>query len=272
MTINFTGRVDEREEIVENEHGFNFQLFLQDNEYEELLSRTSIGNNYNDIDYLIHETNVTIDATANLYEDKVVSILIVIQDDLNGWKDDEIMISGKEEVSLLQDMNRAAEKDGFGELVNLIHEALSDRTEQKGIDSCTMTQTETLHENSLQTTETTFDFYDTEISVHELADKIEQYMYERGEYDFPEDNTIIWIEKDSRETTAMNIAIAIEEDIFSLDNYFDDELTEIDENDELLTVALEIKENLKETAKERYGVILSDRPADEQKKSDMERD
>lgn len=247
MDINFADRIDEREEIVENEHGFNFQLFLQDNEYEELLSRTSMSNEYNDIDYLIHKTDVTVDATANLYADNVVSVIIVIQDDLNGWKDDEIIISGEEAVSLLQDMNRAAVKAGFDELVNLIHKALSDRTE------------------NLSLTE----FSDSEIH---LADKMEQYMYERGEYDFPEDDTIRWIEKDSREATAINIVRAIEEDIFSLDNYFDDELAELDENDELLAVALEIGGNLKETIEKRYDIVLDDKPVNKQEKSDMERE
>lgn len=136
MAINFADRIDEREEIVEldNSNGFNFQLFLYDDEYEELLSRTSMSNDYSDMDYLIHETDVTIDATANLYEDKVVSVSIVIQDDLNGWKDDEIMIPGEEAVSLLQGMKKAAVKAGYDELVNLIDEALDDRTEQKKLD------------------------------------------------------------------------------------------------------------------------------------------
>lgn len=136
MAINFTDRIDKNEEIVEldNSNGFNFQLFLYDDEYEELLSRTSMSNDYSDMDYLIHETDVTIDATANLYEDKVVSVSIVIQDDLNGWKDDEIMIPGEEAVSLLQGMKKVAVKAGYDELVNLIDEALDDRTEQKKSD------------------------------------------------------------------------------------------------------------------------------------------
>lgn len=249
MDINFADRIDEREEIVEldNGNGFNFQLFLQDDEYGELISRTSFGNEYNDMDYLINETDITVDATANLYEDKVVSVTIVVKDDLNGWKDDEIMISGEEAVSLLQGMNKAAVKAGFDELVNLIDKALSDRTENLSLA----------------------EFSDSEI---QLADKIEQYMYEREEYDFPEGSTICWIEKDSREATATNIVRAIEEDIFSLDNYFDDELAELDENDELLAVALEIRDNLKEIIEKRYDIVLEDRPVNEQKKSDMERE
>ena len=106
MVIDFTNRIDEKEEIIEDEHSYNFQLFLYDNEYEELLSRTSMYNDYNDMDYLINETDVTVNATADIYEDKVVSITITVQDDINGWKDDEIMISGEEAVSLLHDMKR----------------------------------------------------------------------------------------------------------------------------------------------------------------------
>lgn len=104
--------------------------------------------------------------------------------------------------------------------------------------------------------------------VSEIADKIEQYMYERGEYDFPEKDTVRWVEKDSRATTTVNIAEAIEDDIISLDNYFADETAELDENDELLALALEIREDLKEIA-EKNGVELTN---DEKKKSDMERD
>ena len=134
MVIDFTNRIDEKEEITEDEHSYNFQLFLYDDEYEELLSRTSMYNDYNDMDYLINETDVTVNATADIYEDKVVSITITVQDDLNGWKDDEIMISGEEAVSLLHDMNRVAVKEGFDELINLINEALSDRGELKKTD------------------------------------------------------------------------------------------------------------------------------------------
>lgn len=137
MVIDFTNRIDEKEEITEDEHSYNFQLFLYDDEYEELLSRTSMYNDYNDMDYLINETDVTVNATADIYEDKVVSITITVQDDLNGWKDDEIIISGKEAVSLLHDMKRAvriSEIEGTDELVNLINEALSDRGELKKTD------------------------------------------------------------------------------------------------------------------------------------------
>lgn len=245
MTIDFQNRIDENEEIVELDGniGFNFQLFLQDNEYEELLSRSSLGKEYNDMDYLVHETDVTIDATANLYEDKAVSITIVVQDDLNGWKDDEIMIAGEEAVSLLQSMRKAAVQPGYNELLNLIDEALDDRTARIPIT----------------------EFPNPEIY---LADQIEQYMYERGEYDFPEKDTVRWIEKDSREATAVNIAEAMEEDIISLDNYFVDEMAELDESDELLALALGIRGNLKQIA-EKNGVELT---SGEKKKSDMERE
>lgn len=239
MTIDFQNRINSNEEITELDGniGFNFQLFLQDNEYKELLSHSSLENEY------INKKDITIYATANLYTDKAVSVTISLQDNQKRQQDDEIMIAGEEAVSLLQGMRKAAVQPGYDELLNLIDEALDDRTVRIPIT----------------------EFPNPEIY---LADQIEQYMYERGEYDFPEKDTIRWIEKDSREATAVNIAEAIEEDIISLDNYFVDEMAELDESDELLALALEIRGNLKQIA-EKNGVELT---SGEKKKLDMERE
>ncbi len=70
-------------------------------------------------------------------------------------------------------------------------------------------------------------------AVKELANDIEQVMYERGEYDFPEDDKIRWI-GETREETTLNIITALNGgNTEPLENYFKDQKAEMDKSDEL---------------------------------------
>ena len=77
--------------------------------------------------------------------------------------------------------------------------------------------------------------------VTTLSDDAEQFMFERGEYDFPEDDTIRWINKTQRNSTVENIYNAlISNQVEPLKNYFKDQLAEMSDEDELILEAKRI--------------------------------
>ena len=82
--------------------------------------------------------------------------------------------------------------------------------------------------------------------VTTLSDDVEQFMFERGEYDFPEDDTIRWINKTQRNSTVENIYNAlISNQVEPLKNYFKDQLAEMSDEDELIPEAKRILNALK---------------------------
>lgn len=82
--------------------------------------------------------------------------------------------------------------------------------------------------------------------VTTLSDDIEQFMFERGEYDFPEDDTIRWINKTKRNSTVENIYNAlISNQVEPLKNFFKDQLAEMSDEDELISEAKRILSALK---------------------------
>ena len=82
--------------------------------------------------------------------------------------------------------------------------------------------------------------------VTTLSDDVEQFMFERGEYDFPEDDTIRWINKTQRNSTVENIYNAlISNQVEPLKNYFKDQLAEMSDEDELILEAKRILSALK---------------------------
>lgn len=82
--------------------------------------------------------------------------------------------------------------------------------------------------------------------VATLSDDVEQFMFERGEYDFPEDDTIRWINKTQRNSTVENIYNAlIFNQVEPLKNYFKDQLAEMSDEDELISEAKRILSALK---------------------------
>ena len=82
--------------------------------------------------------------------------------------------------------------------------------------------------------------------VTTLSDDVEQFMFERGEYDFPEDDTIRWINKKKRDSTVKNIYNAlISNQVEPLKNYFKDQLAEMSDEDELISEVKRILSALK---------------------------
>lgn len=82
--------------------------------------------------------------------------------------------------------------------------------------------------------------------VTTLSDDVEQFMFERGEYDFPEDDTIRWINKTQRNSSVENIYNAlISNQVEPLENYFKDQLAEMSDEDELIPEAKRILNALK---------------------------
>lgn len=82
--------------------------------------------------------------------------------------------------------------------------------------------------------------------VTTLSDDVEQFMFERGEYDFPEDDTIRWVNKKQRNSTVKNIYNAlISNQVEPLKNYFKDQLAEMSDEDELIPEVKRILNALK---------------------------
>lgn len=82
--------------------------------------------------------------------------------------------------------------------------------------------------------------------VTALSDDVEQFMFERGEYDFSEDDTIRWVNKIQRNSTVGNIYNAlISNQVEPLKNYFKDQLAEMSDEDELIPKVKRILNALK---------------------------
>lgn len=101
------------------------------------------------------------------------------------------------------------------------------------------------------------EFCAKELASYEFAEKIEQYMFERGEYDFPESDTIRWISgTDNRHVVIENIHASIANDISPLVDYFNGELAELSEEDELIKVAESIKGSLEQIRAEQQNKVV----------------
>lgn len=99
------------------------------------------------------------------------------------------------------------------------------------------------------------EFCDNELSVWEVACRMEDFLWERGEYDYPADDTVCWINADTKfnETarfeTVAAIAVAIENEEFkSIVEYLESEVATIDEADELGVIAEKLLSDVKTMA------------------------
>lgn len=96
----------------------------------------------------------------------------------------------------------------------------------------------------------------------DIAERIEQFMFERGEYDFPETEQIRWLkssddfsegagktEEDSnlssRDNTVNNIVCSLTSNPEALRNYLDSQIAEMDDEDELIGVAEQLLQDIK---------------------------
>lgn len=161
--------------------------------------------------------------------------------------------------------------DGLMENREALYETYKKDWVQEHVDDITMTDTQSLYENSEEATEMTFneyveeygfsdgsmyasfdEFCMNELPTYELADTIEQFMFERGEYEFSDDDTIRWVDKDSREETTKNIRLAIENDDLSpLIEYFKDEQSVIDIEDDSYKLAEKLQATLERSSSEK---------------------
>lgn len=99
----------------------------------------------------------------------------------------------------------------------------------------------------------------------DIAEKIEQFMFERGEYDFPEKEQIRWLKSSdafsegagktketpnlsSRDNTVDNIACSLTSNPEALRNYLDSQIAEMDDEDELIGVAEQLLQDIKSCA------------------------
>lgn len=96
------------------------------------------------------------------------------------------------------------------------------------------------------------EFEANEGSVWMLASEIEDFLWERGEYDHPADKTIRWINSDEKtcetaryDTTSTIVAALENGEIQPIINYIQNTMAVLEEDDELTTAAKEILENLK---------------------------
>lgn len=161
-----------------------------------------------------------------------------------------------------------------------LYETYKEEWIKENIDDITMTDTQSLYENSEVATQMTFneyveeygfsdgsyypnydEFCASELATYELADTIEQFMFERGEYEFSDDDTIRWVDKDSREETAKNIRLVLEnKDTTALIEYFQSEQTVIDMEDEMFGLA----EKLEKTVERSYSPEKDDKQTSKQ--------
>lgn len=96
----------------------------------------------------------------------------------------------------------------------------------------------------------------------DIAEGIEQFMFERGEYDFPETEQIRWLKASdafsegagktketpnlsSRDNTVNNIVCSLTSNLEALRNYLDSQIAEMDEEDELIGVAEQLLQDIK---------------------------
>lgn len=96
------------------------------------------------------------------------------------------------------------------------------------------------------------EFCDNELSVWEIACRMEDFLWERGEYDYPADDTVRWINSDTkwkelaRLETVATIAVAIEnEELKPVIEYLESEIATMDEADELGAVAEKLLSDVK---------------------------
>lgn len=142
------------------------------------------------------------------------------------------------------------------------------------IDDVTMTATQAQYENSEEAFGLTFneyvqqygfddgscyasfaEFRDNEYKAYELAGEIEQFMYDRGEYDYSPDEHVSWLKNGeaflSRENVMANIINDLESNnVDALINYLDTEESVMSGNDELCDVAERLIGELKAFAGE----------------------
>lgn len=85
-----------------------------------------------------------------------------------------------------------------------------------------------------------------------LAEDIEQYMFERGEYDIKSSARIRWVLSGSRRKSADEIGREIESgDVRSLMTYFTIDVRLMDKNDELIPKAKALYDRLEDIQWER---------------------
>lgn len=148
--------------------------------------------------------------------------------------------------------------DSIMETKENLYETFKKEWIDEHIDDITMTDTQSLYENIEESKNMTFneyveeygfsdgsvypsfeEFCDNEFPVYELAETIEQFMYERGEYEYPDDDTIRWIDKDSREETTKNIRHDLERNYtLALSSYLEDEISYLEDESLLNTEKL----------------------------------
>lgn len=85
------------------------------------------------------------------------------------------------------------------------------------------------------------------IEAQLIANEIEQFMHDRGEYEFHHEDRIRWLISDSRKGNARYIADEIMKDnIGYLTEYLSSEISSMDEEDELIQTAEKLIEKLNE--------------------------
>lgn len=287
--LDFTNRVDAHAEIIVEDGKANVQLYLTDDEYKELLDRTPLAAEY-DFETMLKDTDITLTVTADINERGQVEMYITVEDDTKqGYPSATVELSAEESQSLVEDAERVIEAQGSS-LKTLFaeeqYEQFKDEWVKDHIDDVTMTATEAAYENAEEAADMTFEeyveaygyengeiypsfeeFYDNELPLIQLADEIEQHMFERGEYEFSEDDTIRWI-KDDRESTTTAIRTAIEDEPAPLLDYLADELHELDEGSDDYQRASRLLEGVKEYCEEHDIDLENDKPD----KSTVERD
>lgn len=124
VQIDFTNCVDEKSEIMTDNGKVDVILFLSDSKYEQLLERTDVLKNENvTFDYLLRETDATVDIYADVYPDGNVVLTAVLSGGMD-YQDVEIPISDEEKESIKKDIDRAGEIQYGKFLSELIQEAV----------------------------------------------------------------------------------------------------------------------------------------------------
>jgi len=105
-------------------------------------------------------------------------------------------------------------------------------------------------------------------TMKQLADAIEQFFYERGEYEYFGSDRIRWLENlTEREDVAKKIYDALENKEFQpLESYFINEICVLNEADEDLTVATQLLETIVQIEENPIGMVTRKKQKEFEKK------
>lgn len=218
--IDFSNSFDTRDELIVNDeksiYSISANLSLDDERLIQLVNRTRLEEDVElsegeTLTQLVKDGVISVNATFDYSELGEVRVGVQLKnDDLDIY--DEAQLSNEEAKELAADFNNSLASIGL-----------------------------TAHE--------LFEQVQVENPAFVLAEEIEQFMFERGEYDYSADNLVRWIEENAngerdRNETTSHILEAFKNDVAPLLIYMQGELELMDKEDELIETGKQLIDKL----------------------------